>query len=88
VTGKYAAYTLYNKMANTYADLPRDVIKNSSIFKNLVAGDTMNAERISASTISDFKNNNIHLFQQQEQEQEQEEEQRHHDSISSSREQD
>jgi phage/plasmid-associated DNA primase len=75
-------------MANTEADLPRDVIKDTSIFKNLVAGDTMNAERVSASTISDFKNNNIHLFQQQEQEQE-EEEQRHHNSISSSsREQD
>ena len=48
MTGKYAAYTLYNKMANTYADLPRDVIKDTSIFKNLVAGDTMNAERVSA----------------------------------------
>lgn len=55
-------------MANTYPDLPRDVIKDTSIIKNLVAGDIMNAERVSASTISDFKNNNIHLFQQQEQE--------------------
>lgn len=59
-------------MANTYADLPRHVIKDTSIFKNLVAGDTMNADRVSASTISDLKNNNIHLFQQQEQEQEEE----------------
>jgi hypothetical protein len=39
-------------MANTYADLPRDIIKDTSIFKNIVAGDTMNAERVSASTMS------------------------------------
>ena len=42
---RFAAAELYGKLANIYADLPDEALRSTGIFKMLVAGDPITAER-------------------------------------------
>jgi P4 family phage/plasmid primase-like protien len=45
LTNRFAAAELYGKLANIYADLPADILKDTGKFKILTGGDLITAER-------------------------------------------